>query len=330
MRASFRALLAALFSIGLLLTAGTGPAQADEVTPENAKPLRFISYNVCGASCPLSEGTRTEQEMVAIRSAWVSGLVAEIDAWDTDLVMLQELCYGQWKLIRDALAPQRGGEDSYDSVWGASLASASDCDQWDPVDRRFGLAIFSKGQGSIVDGTRSVTFLPEVPTAPTEDRILLCAQAGLEGRTARACNTHIDFHDATTALQIPEVAELVEAGRQGGEPVVLAGDFNQVPEHADMNTLYNHGAGSAGRFQEVDENDKEQFTDVDCPQTADRCRSGEATASTTCSDHTTETSKIDYVFLSYEWFKTVQGDALPCTQGLSDHHLLRGAAAWEK
>ncbi|MFB7354220.1 endonuclease/exonuclease/phosphatase family protein [Streptomyces gardneri] len=332
MRASFRALLAALFSIGLLLTAGTGSAQADEVTPETAKPLRFISYNVCGAKCPLPVGTGTEAEKTAAKAAWVSGLVAEVDTWDSDLVMLQELCYGQWKLIRDALAPaQRAGKASYDTVWGSSLASASGCDQWDPVDRRFGLAIFSKGQGSVVPGTRTVTFLPEVPTAPTEDRILLCAQTALDGRTARACNTHIDFHDATTALQVPKVAELVEAARQDGEPAVLAGDFNQLPEHADMNALYNHGAGSTGRFQEVDENDKEQFTvSVDCPETAVRCRSGEETASTACSAHTTENSKIDYLFLSYEWFKTVQGDALPCTSGLSDHHLLRGAAAWEK
>ncbi|MFI0984967.1 endonuclease/exonuclease/phosphatase family protein [Streptomyces exfoliatus] len=323
MRASFRALFAALFSIGLLLGAGTGSAQADEVTPQTAPELRFVSYNVCGAKCPLPEATD------AVRSAWVTGLVREIDAWDTDLIMLQELCYGQWRLIRDALAG-RTGEDSYDTVWGASLASASDCDQWDPVDRRFGLAIFSKGAGSIVEGTRSVTFLPEAPAKDTEDRILLCARAQLDARVARACNTHIDPSDAATALQVPEVAKLVEAGRQTGEPVVLAGDFNQVPGHADMNTLYNHGTGSTGRFQEVDENDKEHFTAVDCPQTEARCRSGEATASPTCSSHTTGAAKIDYVFLSYEWFKTVRGDALPCPPGMSDHHPLRGAAAWEQ
>ncbi len=323
MRASFRALLAALFSTVLLLGAGTGPAHADEVTPQTAPELRFVSYNVCGAKCPLPEATD------AGRSAWVSGLVKEIDAWDTDLIMLQELCYGQWKLIRDALVG-RTGEDSYDTVWGASLASASGCGQWDPVDRRFGLAIFSKGAGSIVAGTRSVTFLPEAPAKDTEDRILLCARAGLDARVVRACNTHIDPSDAATAVQVPEVAKLVEAGRQAGEPVVLAGDFNQVPGHADMNTLYNHGTSSTGRFQEVDENDKEHFTAVDCPQTADRCRSGEATASPTCSSHTTGTAKIDYVFLSYEWFKTVRGDALPCPPGMSDHHLLRGAAAWEQ
>ncbi|MDV5145254.1 endonuclease/exonuclease/phosphatase family protein [Streptomyces sp. SBC-4] len=323
MRASFRALLAALFSIGLLLTAGTGPATADEVTPENAKPLRFISYNVCGAKCELPAKTN------AARSAWVSGLVEEIDTWDSDLVMLQELCYGQWKLIRDALSPQwRVGTDSYDTVWGASLAATSGCEQWDPADRRFGLAIFSKGTGSIVSESRSVTFLPEVATVPSEDRILLCAQAGLDGRVVRACNTHIDPHNATTKIQVEAVAKLVEDVREADEPVVLAGDFNQRPEHENMNVLYNHGPGSAGLFQEVDENDKAEFG-AGCLQEADRCRSGEATASPSCSTKTTGTSKIDYLFLSYKSFKTVQGDALPCTKGLSDHHLLRGAAAWE-
>ncbi|MFE7585177.1 endonuclease/exonuclease/phosphatase family protein [Streptomyces gardneri] len=336
MRASFRALLAALFSIGLLLTAGTGPAQADEVTPETAKPVRFISYNVCGAKCPLSfPQNATDAQKDSTRAAWVSGFVAEVDSWDSDLVMLQELCYGQWKLIRDALAPaQRAGTASYDTVWGAALSSASGCDQWDEDDQRFGLAIFSKGAGSVVPLTRSVTFLPEVQGLDTENRIVLCARTALDGRTARACTTHIDPHDATTALQVPKVAELVETGRQDGEPVVLAGDFNQVPEHQDMNPLYNHGTGSTGLFQEVDENDASQFVrNPDCSDTTTvRCRSGEDTATKTCSSRTPSNGKIDYLFLSYEWFKTVQGDALPCTQGssLSDHHLLRGAAAWEK
>ncbi|MFJ5834886.1 endonuclease/exonuclease/phosphatase family protein [Streptomyces sp. NPDC093089] len=329
MRVSFRALLAALFSALLLLAAGTGTARADEVTPETAKPLRFISYNVCGAKCPLYPETATEAEKGAARAAWVSGLVAEVDSWDSDLVMLQELCYGQWKLIRDALAPaQRAGKASYDTVWGAALPVASKCDQWGDTDRRFGLAIFSKGQGSVVPGTRTVTFLPEVADVPTEDRILLCAQTALDGRTVRACNTHIDPHDATTSLQVTAVAGLVEADRQDGGPVVLGGDFNQLPEHADMDALYNHGTDATGRFQEVDENDQAEFTEgVDCPATAVRCRSGE---NTVCTAVPTEIAKIDYVFLSYEWFKTVQGDALPCTAGLSDHNLLRGAAAWEK
>ncbi|WP_435972557.1 hypothetical protein [Streptomyces sp. Qhu_M48] len=43
MRASLRALLAALFSLGLLLAAGTAPAQADIVDKDTAPRPRFIT-----------------------------------------------------------------------------------------------------------------------------------------------------------------------------------------------------------------------------------------------------------------------------------------------
>ncbi|WP_405533093.1 hypothetical protein OG592_38070 [Streptomyces avidinii] len=82
-------------------------------------------------------------------------------------------------------------------------------------------------------------------------------------------------------------------------------------------------------FQQVDENDKDYFTGVDCPQSGDRCRSGEATAEPGCSTKVSEPGKIDYILLSYYWFTTVRSDSAACTPGMSDHHLLRGAAAWE-
>ncbi|MER5419039.1 hypothetical protein [Streptosporangium roseum] len=48
-----------------------------------------------------------------------------------------------------------------------------------------------------------------------------------------------------------------------------------------------------------------------------------------CSPKVTEPGKIDYIFLSYYGFTTVRGDSVACTDGMSDHHLLQGAAAWE-
>ncbi|WP_225799079.1 endonuclease/exonuclease/phosphatase family protein [Streptomyces sp. NK15101] len=326
MRASLRALLAALFSVGLMAAAGV-PAQADVVDKETAPRPRFITYNVCGAS-----STCEDRPTSAAKTEWLDAVVHAVDYWETDLVMLQEVCYEQWKLLRDRLANRSGTR--YDSVWGAALPSASGCARWDPdpddgvaPDLRFGLAIFAKGGPGTFDlSTRTVDFLPEPTNA--ENRILLCARSTVTGRPVRACNTHIDFHAANTTAQIAEVAEITRAHAAAGDPVVLAGDFNQVPKHSDLDPLYNHGAGSTGVFQEVDENDKDRFTGTDCPQTADRCRSGEDTVTTTCSEHTTANRKIDYIFLSHHWFTTVRGDAVACG-GIADHHLLRGAAAWE-
>lgn len=327
MRASLRALFAALFSMGLLLAAGTGPARADVVDKDTAPRPRFITYNVCGASDTCKDPVGSEA-----KTAWRDAVVHAVDYWDADLVMLQEVCYEQWKLLRTHLASRPG--TPYDTVWGAALPSAAGCARWDPdpddgiaPDLRFGLAIFAKGgPGTIDASTRTVDFLPEPTSA--ENRILLCARTTVAGRSVRACDTHIDFHTLNTTAQIAQVASITRGFVDQGEPVVLAGDFNQDPKHPDLDPLYSHGTGSTGVFQEVDENDEDRFTGTDCPQTADQCRSGEVTASTACSEYTKENKKIDYIFLSESAFTTVRGDAVACS-GVADHHLLRGAAAWE-
>ncbi|KOX20166.1 endonuclease/exonuclease/phosphatase family protein [Streptomyces sp. NRRL F-6492] len=344
MRAIFRALLAAVFSVGLLFTAGTAPATADIVDRDTAPSLRFISYNVCGASSTC----RTRDD--AGKVEWRDAVVHTIDHWDADLVMLQEVCHGQWLMLREHLASRSGVK--YDTAWGAALPSASGCKRWDPTPKtdepgelRFGLAIFAKGGPGTIDlNSRRVTLLPEPTQA--ENRILLCAKATVDARTVRACNTHIDFNAPNTTAQTAEVATIAGDFANAGEPVVLAGDFNQQPKHPDMNPLYRHGKDTEGNlatgvFQEVDENDKSQFTKPDpvlepdadpasgCEQSWDLCRSGEPTASKECSEHTTSKAKIDYIFLSHSWFTTVRGDSMECTDKVADHHLLRGAAAWE-
>ncbi|MET9723750.1 endonuclease/exonuclease/phosphatase family protein [Streptomyces zaomyceticus] len=329
MRTPLRAFLTTLFSVCLLLASGLTTARADEVTPANAPKPRFITYNVCGASKTCDSHND--------KAKWLADVTGAIDHWEADVVMLQEVCYEQWKLLRTHLAGRSG--TTYDAAWGAALPSIGNCARWDPdpndsvaPDLRFGLAILAKGGPGTLDLTsRTVDFLPEPLEATgtaTENRILLCAKSTVTGRTVRICNTHIDWHAGNKTAQIAKVAQITRGFAEAGEPIVLGGDFNQTPKHADMNPLYSHGAGSTGVFQEVDENDKDEFRGGDCPQTKDQCRSGENTASTACSPHTTENAKIDYIFLSSSWFTTVRGDAAACS-GVADHHLLRGAAAWE-
>ncbi|MFD0476235.1 endonuclease/exonuclease/phosphatase family protein [Nonomuraea thailandensis] len=155
---------------------------------------------------------------------------------------------------------------------------------------------------------------------------MLCARAPITGRLVRACNTHIAPGDLGTG-QVAHVAKLTREFAAMGDPVVLAGDFNVLPHDDALDPLYNH-SGGRGVFQEVDENDKD-FFGARCDRSEDRCRTGEATAQKPCSPEVTEPGKIDYIFLSYYWFTTVRGDSAACTSGMSDHHLLRGAAAWE-
>ncbi|WP_323450822.1 endonuclease/exonuclease/phosphatase family protein [Streptomyces yaizuensis] len=311
-----RILLAVLLPVGLLFA--TGPVRADVPDPVSWPRPRFLSYNVCGASCSIYQGSKP---------AWRDKVVGAVDAWDTDLLMLQELCHGQWTLLRDALGNRSSGGPSYDSAWGAALGSASGCAKWGP-DTRYGLAVFARGgPGTIDNGSRTVTFLDR-PSAG-EQRILLCARTRVTGRDVRACNTHLDYRGDNPRAQAGQVAALTRGFANQGEPVVLAGDFNMLPKDRRMDPLYHHSGGT-GIFQEADENDKSYFRGADCPQSGDRCRSGEATAEPVCSPRVTEPGKIDYIFLGYAWFQTVRGDAAACTPGMSDHHLLRGAAAWER
>ncbi|GAA3470522.1 endonuclease/exonuclease/phosphatase family protein [Nonomuraea roseola] len=317
MRAALRTFLATLFSLPLVLA--TGSAHADTPDADNWPRPRFISYNVCGAAAQCANIYGDSP------AAWRDQLVHAIDYWGADLVMLQEVCYGQWTLLRDHLQSRSGGP-RYDSVWAAALPSASGCSRWG-TDHRFGLVIFAKGEaGTINNGSRSVHALPEVE--PVENRIMLCARASVTGRAVRACNTHIDYHRSTAVAQVERVASLTETFAAQGDPVVLGGDFNVLPKDDVLDPLYDH-TGGHGVFQEVDENDKSYFTGTECGQDQDRCRSGEATAEPGCSPKVGEPGKIDYIFLSHYWFTTVRGDAAACTPGMSDHHLLRGAAAWE-
>ncbi|MFE3073579.1 hypothetical protein [Streptomyces sp. NPDC059247] len=79
---------------------------------------RFLSYNVCGASCTVYQGSKP---------AWRDKVVGAVDACDADLLMLQELCHGQWTLLRNALGNRTSGGPPYDSVWSAALGSAPGC-----------------------------------------------------------------------------------------------------------------------------------------------------------------------------------------------------------
>ncbi|MEU8506362.1 endonuclease/exonuclease/phosphatase family protein [Streptomyces brevispora] len=315
MRSAGRLLLSLFLSLGLLLA--TAPAQADEPDAQNWPHPRFLTYNVCGGVCAIYQGSKT---------AWRDNMIHTMDYWDADLLMLQEMCYGQWTLLRDALEGRSSGGPAYDSVWGAALAENPGCAKWGS-DTRYGLATFSKGKpGTIDQSSRSVVHLPN--PADGEQRILLCARATVTGRGVRACNTHIDYRGDNPKVQIEQVAAIGRQYALQGDPVVLAGDFNLFPKDSRLDPLYDHGGGT-GIFQEVDENDKSQFTGPECPQSGDRCRSGEETAEPVCSPRADGRGKIDYIFLSYYWFTTVRGDAAACTPGMSDHHLLRGAAAWE-
>ncbi|MFD5655082.1 endonuclease/exonuclease/phosphatase family protein [Streptomyces sp. NPDC127039] len=293
-----------------------GTANADTPSPSTWPAPRFISYNLCGAAagCPTKPGNNPTK-----KNAWRDQVVHAMDYWDADVVMFQEVCYGQYALLRDHLADR--SSTPYTAVWGATLNGIGNCTQWGS-DQRFGLAMFVKGDATV--SGRTMTMLYNDPDVNDEQRGLLCADAEVRGRTVRACDTHLDWRGDTPEEQTHQIYRQLEPLTRK-MPVVLGGDFNMTPTATPLRWLYNDNQG-IGPFREVDETDKDYFGGHCAGY--DNCRTGENTVDGQCED-TAAAKKIDYIFVSDKHFTSVRGDAAACSNPpLSDHRLLRGAAAW--
>ncbi|TWG16223.1 endonuclease/exonuclease/phosphatase family metal-dependent hydrolase [Micromonospora taraxaci] len=298
----WRAALAGMVTIFIVtaaLSGGVSAARADVVDPSTAPSVRSISYNVCGADdCQSPLDT----------ADWVAALRQQVTDWNADAVMLQELCIGQWIGLRSALR-----DLGYQAVWTSTLA-ASGCAKWDASgDNRYGLGVFVKA----ATADRYVANLT-VPTGQ-EPRAVLCARAVLDGRATLACSTHLAQYikpDNGSSEMMGHVDQWA-----AGLPVIIGADVNGVPTSPATDPI-RVGLPGTGSFAEVDENDRQYFTQ-DCLDAAvAACRSGEPTSIVGGIP-----KKFDHIFLSAQDFHTVRGDAVE--PGLSDHLLLRGAAWFE-
>ncbi|MFF7780018.1 endonuclease/exonuclease/phosphatase family protein [Streptomyces tanashiensis] len=285
----------ALATAALLLTFGTmSSAQADIVSSSTAPSVRMLTYNACGAQCAHT-GVSAD--------TWADTIKTSVDNWSADSVMLTEICYGQYAALRDRLT-------DYAPAWYRTSNGPAGCGKWGS-DLRFGLAIFVKTPSV----ERLTVPLPDNPE-DGNPRGLLCAKGAIEGNMTLSCVTHLShIGDAGRLAQAKKVREQV-ASWAGTLPVILGGDFNASPTSEEMSQFYGFQGGT-GVFGEVDETDQDYFPSS-C--TGLYCRSGETTHAN---------GKLDYIFVSADHFKTVQGDAMGKTENMSDHNLLRGAAAWE-
>ncbi|MFJ4620164.1 FG-GAP-like repeat-containing protein [Streptomyces sp. NPDC088812] len=272
-----------------------GPAHADEVDPATAPTVRSLTYNVCGAysACQSDLDTAT----------WTERMVEQIEAWDADAVMLQELCLGQWTALRDALP-------GYSAVW-TSPATAAGCAKWSADgSTRFGLGVLVR-----TDAVERYVAHLTVPDG-AEPRSVLCAKGPVDGRPTLVCTTHLAQYiqpDNGSAEALGHID-----GWALGTPVLLGGDFNAAPDYPALDPV-RAGLPGTGRFAEVDENDRDWFTDACLTAGSGECRSGEPTV-----DISGTPKKFDHVFVTAGDFYGVRGSVVD--PGLSDHRLLRGAA----
>ncbi|BAL88284.1 putative endonuclease/exonuclease/phosphatase-family protein [Actinoplanes missouriensis 431] len=269
------------------------PNLADDVTPSNVPSVRVLSYNVCGS---YSVCQYTGQF-----GTWLNTVETQVTTWNADVLMLQELCIEQWSQLRSRLAAR-----GYVGIFASTVSAAPGCPKWGSTDARFGMGTFVRAPA--VD--RFVANLT-VP-AGEEARAVLCARGPVGGRTTLICNTHVAAY-MTPDNGMSQVLGYVDAWA-AGLPIILGGDVNARPGSTALQVARAGVAGTGG-FAEVDETDRDQFTDECKKAMVDECASGEKT---------TTTVKIDHILVTTRDFHTVK--AVVSDPGLSDHRLLVGAA----
>lgn len=242
-----------LFAVVLALIVAMAPAhQAGAANAE--REFTAWQWNIQGGY----NGTHLQQVKV------VTGSILKYDA---DFVVVNELCYDQYRMLISRLK-------EYDWPLGTSYArytrmdNRSSCKAGDAnPNGSVGFGIFSKHQ--LAPGIQRVA-LPEdtYDTLPNRTHYLACATLGAD-TTVRMCATHItptrkDADDTPVNIrsrQILAVTDTVNAHVGAGRAVMLAGDFNMQPHEAGLNRLYSGDVGGTvnrgnyGRFRELDDND---------------------------------------------------------------------------
>ena len=262
---------------------GRGVRTADRALRHPAPSVSIMSFNVCGGVCHHGEVERT------------AGYTARTAvARNASVVLLQELCYGQFVRVRSLLAAK-----GYSGTFAAASRSAG-CAVDDPQQRTgFGVAV-------LVRGAMHARVVKPLPT-PTgiERRLLLGVTADVAGRSTFVAVVHLSPSPAAgLQRQLSALAKYMNP--KASRPSIVGGDFNSLPNNPGLGGFYSATAGGTGKFIETDE-----------MRTGIAARGGTATFDT--ADR-----KIDYVFLSDEWFEHPRAESLTTT--MSDHHIYIGTA----
>jgi endonuclease/exonuclease/phosphatase family metal-dependent hydrolase len=228
-RGQARARIAAVVSAAALTIASglvidASPARA-------AGPVRVMTYNICGAICNkgvVNKAGNNNDVVEDVRNRIVS--------LRPHLVMLQEVCEGQFNRLREIL-------DSGGWTMGG-VFRAQRQDKRCQAGRGFGDAVFTAGHV----GGREVLDLPD---RGGENRAILCLNTDAEGPVL-ACALHLVTGKGGAGKkeldeQLAAAARMLN--REAGERAVVAsGDFNVSPGR--MGALIDPGKG--GRFFDVD------------------------------------------------------------------------------
>ncbi|MET8147664.1 FG-GAP-like repeat-containing protein [Actinoplanes sp. NPDC049668] len=307
----------------LLAVAGLGVARSAPAQAATSVPFRVLTFNVCGNNAPGdyngSQGCMYRTQNLADSKAWVARLKTQIltegGTTTPDIMMFQEMCAGQRDLIRAQLS-------GYQVAWVSFRKEGYACHHWDNTnqDKSFGTAIFYKGAAAT-----PLTKVLRATNYPTVDkRALLCVPAPVGGRQALVCNVH---NDASLADEGAHETVAQIQGWAAGRPVILGGDFNADPFDPQLNAYYGIGGGG-GPFTEVDQGNRQYFTDS-CRRLM-ACRTGEPTTAGGPPTSADPARKFDYLFASSASISWTARRVITPTNltRVPDHRGLRGDGVW--
>jgi endonuclease/exonuclease/phosphatase family metal-dependent hydrolase len=241
---------------------------------------------------------------------------SQIDERDPDAVTLEEVCYSQYEAFK-ARYPK------WTVLFAQMRASHPGCANGEP-------------KGQVLASPRAMTEevredLGDVDPSGDKHFTLLCGAVPMP-KTARkvlTCVTHLraegadaDAAEAARGRQVQRIHRLLKDRVNGGQEVVIAGDFNAGPQKDTLDPLYRltrNGGTGGGLFDEADQTDaqREQNAKPEVRCAANACRSGEPTLAGGSY------AKLDFVFFSHNRVADLGANAL--ANGGSGHRLYK---AW--
>jgi endonuclease/exonuclease/phosphatase family metal-dependent hydrolase len=260
-------------------TPATSPAAATtQIQTATTGTYTVWSWNVAGW---LINKASTSNGMV-------SATVSSIQNRGAQFVVLNELCWQQYKEIQSRLATAGWPQDS-------TNFSRFEKQRGDKCNKQpFGVAIFSKYPLGPVESV----LLPQDQS--DEQRKLLCAPLVAQPHL-RFCGTHVTPSQAPTKeepprdnanlAQLQTILATLEQQNANGDTTLIAGDFNAQPNWGRLDDWYDseldtpNNKLNRGQYRELDD------TDAICPGY------GEATTENNDDGACNQSTKIDLIFV---------------------------------
>lgn len=213
---------------------------------DNTVTLTPMVWNIAGSHASFAGGVELMQ-----------AVHQEINRTGADVVVLNEICTGQYKLLQKALQQQGWPHDRGNFSRLQVMGTHTGC-KGTTAQQKVGMAIFSKRP--FTAGLSSHQLFPPDPVFGDRKHFVSCATDKAQ-RRLRLCFTHISAVADKYAGQAETAVWHLKQYAEAGNAVMVAGDFNIQPHEPQLDSLY-HGSvdtenngNNTGLYRELDDTD---------------------------------------------------------------------------